>query len=64
MAAPLFVLNEATLRKVDEAAGRLFTEDRMTADEMRDMAQSLKSVINECVPVPATPSQLEALTKA
>lgn len=56
-----FVISEGAIRRVDEAAGRLFTENRMTADDMRDMAQSLKSVINDIIEV--NPQQVEALFK-
>ena len=40
----LFVIEEGAVRAIERAAKRLYTENRMNGDEMRDLAQMLDRI--------------------
>jgi len=50
----LFVVTQDDLDRLERVSKRLFTEDRLDGNQMRDLAQVLQSVIRNCkeVPVP------------
>lgn len=39
-----YLITAGDIRKLDQAAKRLYTEDRMDGDTMRDMAQVLDAI--------------------
>lgn len=56
----LYVIDEAQLTIIRRAADRLFTEERMHGDTMRDMAQALRLIHDVCqqmeIPLPKSPA--------
>jgi hypothetical protein len=49
-----FLIEETDVAILERAAKRLFTEDRLTGDEMRDLAQALAAVAERAreIPIP------------
>lgn len=51
----LYVIEEGHLNVLAKLAKRLFTEQRMNGDEMRDGAQALSGIIATCLQVEIPP---------
>ena len=47
-----FLVEETDVVLVERAAARLFTERRLTGDEMRDLAQALAAVASRAREIP------------
>jgi hypothetical protein len=48
----LYVIEEGQLNMLRKAAKRLYTENRMDGDAMRDMAQALDAIVRVCEDIP------------
>lgn len=48
-----FLISDAQLEALRRAITRLYSENRMNGDVMRDMAQSLDSIVNVCKESPS-----------
>lgn len=50
----LYIVEEGQLRKLERIAKRLYTENRMNGDEMRDAAHAISSIVSVAreMPVP------------
>jgi hypothetical protein len=44
----MFVIEEADLGQLETISKRLFTEERMNGDKMRDFAQVLALIVRRC----------------
>lgn len=43
------VIERAKLRRLRAVASRLYTENRMNGDEMRDLAHTITAVLNQAI---------------
>lgn len=50
----LYVVEEGQLKKLEQIAKRLYTETRMSGDEMRDAAHAISSIVSVAreMPIP------------
>ena len=49
---PFYILSADSIARIERAMLRLYTEDRLTGDEMRDMAHDLRIVLDDLIPYP------------
>jgi hypothetical protein len=46
---PDFVITAAQLRKLRQIASRLYTENRLNGDQMRDLGHALTAICDVCI---------------
>ncbi len=56
-ATELYAIEGAQLRRLADVALRLFTEQRMNGDQMRDAAQVIEAALDQAIEIPDGYSQ-------
>lgn len=47
-----FAIDDEQLKKLKAVASKLYTENRMNGDEMRDLGHTITQVVRECEAIP------------